>query len=308
MMTGTKQGPQRIFLAGASGNVGSRVLRRLAQQGEHVVALGRDPGKSAKGAATGAVTWLKGDLSAPSPEVLQALSQATTAHFCVHPRLCAEVLEAMRRAQLDRPPLAVALSSARYHSRFDSDGTRTAIHQAEERLRAMDCAVVVLRPTMIWGGGRDLNVTRLAKTVAKRRILALPGGGRGLVQPVHAEDVAVAMLAAAASGGQLATLGGGFAAFDLGGGEQLSFVELAGLLASQQGRVPPRCIAIPGGLALAAARFAEVLRLAPRGVLRDAVGRLLEDRTVDNEPLLRALPGLRVGGVSEWLAIEQREL
>jgi len=50
--------------------------------------------------------------------------------------------------------------------------------------------VRILRPTMIYGSGRDRNIVRLAKLLGRVHILPLVGGGRGLRAPVHVDDLA----------------------------------------------------------------------------------------------------------------------
>jgi len=56
-----------------------------------------------------------------------------------------------------------------------------------------------LRPTIIYDEGRDANITRLSRLIQKLGFLPLAGSGSGLRQPVHAEDLAIGALAAAAS-------------------------------------------------------------------------------------------------------------
>ncbi len=60
-------------------------------------------------------------------------------------------------------------------------------------------AWTVLRPTIIYDEGRDANITRLARLIQKLGFMPLAGSGSGLRQPVHAEDLAIGALAAAAS-------------------------------------------------------------------------------------------------------------
>jgi nucleoside-diphosphate-sugar epimerase len=57
----------------------------------------------------------------------------------------------------------------------------------------------VLRPTIIYDEGRDANITRLARLIEKFGFMPLAGAGSGLRQPVHAQDLAIGALAAAAS-------------------------------------------------------------------------------------------------------------
>lgn len=49
---------------------------------------------------------------------------------------------------------------------------------------------VILRPTMIYGRGRDENITRLSNFIKKRRFFVVAGKANGLRQPVHVDDLA----------------------------------------------------------------------------------------------------------------------
>lgn len=51
---------------------------------------------------------------------------------------------------------------------------------------------VILRPTLIYGYGRDKNITEIAKFIRRFGFFPLLGGATGLRQPIHVEDVALA--------------------------------------------------------------------------------------------------------------------
>jgi nucleoside-diphosphate-sugar epimerase len=57
----------------------------------------------------------------------------------------------------------------------------------------------VLRPTIIYEEGRDANITRLSRLIERFGFMPLAGSGLGLRQPVHAQDLAIGAVAAAAS-------------------------------------------------------------------------------------------------------------
>src|SRR6185312_10233346 len=73
-----------------------------------------------------------------------------------------------------------------------------------ERQIAMTCEAngigwTILRPTLIYAEGRDTNITPLSRLIRRFGFMPLVGGAAGLRQPVHAEDLAIGALAAAAS-------------------------------------------------------------------------------------------------------------
>lgn len=51
---------------------------------------------------------------------------------------------------------------------------------------------VVVRPTLVYGLGRDKNVSEIARFIKRFGFFPLVSGGRGLRQPIHANDVASA--------------------------------------------------------------------------------------------------------------------
>lgn len=134
---------------------------------------------------------------------------------------------------LERSPLAparvVALGSTSVHGKRDSPdpaerALALALRTAELRLAAVAAergfALTVLRPTLIYGNGRDHSLSRLVALARRWRWLPLPAGARGLRQPVHVEDVAAAVLACLREPRPRP----GF--FDLPGGETLPFGEM----------------------------------------------------------------------------------
>ena len=74
-----------------------------------------------------------------------------------------------------------------------------ALSQAEKELDELcgkyEIELTVFRPTMIYGYGRDQNVTHLAKIIRRYRLMILVGQAQGLRQPVHADDLVDACFA-----------------------------------------------------------------------------------------------------------------
>lgn len=127
------------------------------------------------------------------------------------------------------PARVVAIGSTSLHGKMASPdpgerGIAEALQDAERGLaaaaRARGCALTLLRPTLLYGNGRDRTISRLVRLARRWRLLPLPARARGLRQPVHVDDVATAVLGALRS----ATARPG--AFDLPGGEILPFDEM----------------------------------------------------------------------------------
>lgn len=157
----------------------------------------------------------------------------------------------------------VALSStSRFTKEYssDTDEKKTALRLAdgEESLRKWAAGKgvewIVLRPTLIYGRGRDKNITEMARFIRRFRFFPLFGPARGLRQPVHAEDVAAACVAA------LAAPVAANHAYNLSGGEVLAYREMVTRVFTALQR-RPLLVSIPLGVFRVAV---SCLRLFPR--------------------------------------------
>ena len=94
-----------------------------------------------------------------------------------------------------------------------AEGEQAAGEQAVfEAAARRGIAATVLRPTLVYGAGRDANLSRIAATARRLHGFVLPHDARGLRQPVHVDDLAQAAMAALgspAAAGQAYALGGG---------------------------------------------------------------------------------------------------
>lgn len=96
---------------------------------------------------------------------------------------------------------------------------------------------VILRPTLVYDGVRDRNVTTIAAFVRRWGVFPLVGTGSGLRQPLHADDLAAACVAALAAPRPRPC-------YDVAGGETLTYREMVSRIFGAVGR-PPRFIHVP---------------------------------------------------------------
>jgi len=157
----------------------------------------------------------------------------------------------------------VALSSTSLFTKGDSSDSgeqeiAEGLAAGEDALRtwgeARGVEWVILRPTLIYGRGRDRNIAEMARFIRRFGFFPLLGRAGGLRQPVYVEDVASACLAA------LSSAEGRNRAYNLSGGETLSYRDMAGRVFAALGR-RPRLVTVP--LRVFRAALA-VLRLLPR--------------------------------------------
>lgn len=97
---------------------------------------------------------------------------------------------------------------------------------------------VILRPTLIYGRGRDKNITEIARFVRRCGFFPLLGRACGLRQPVHAEDVAAACVSA------LTSPAAANRTYNLSGGETLPYREMVGRVFAALGKLP-RLVTVP---------------------------------------------------------------
>jgi nucleoside-diphosphate-sugar epimerase len=95
-------------------------------------------------------------------------------------------------------------------------GEKQLINWAEKR----GIAWIILRPTLIYGLGRDKNISSIADFIRRFGFFPLLGAARGLRQPIHACDVATACLQALLHT-ELANQ-----AYNISGGETLAYDEM----------------------------------------------------------------------------------
>ena len=202
-----------LLIVGLSGQIGDALLARGLPM--PATALSRQLGSRARAQVPG-LTWAEGDLAswrAPAADVLLSLGPLDA--------LAAAVDEGRLRAGR-----IVAFGSTSVHAKAHSpDAAERALAArlaaAERRLavaaRRQGAALFLLRPTLVWGGGRDRTVSRIVALARQFSLLPLPLSAPGLRQPVRVDDLADAALAA------LVLPASAAGAYDLPGGERLAF-------------------------------------------------------------------------------------
>lgn len=178
--------PGAILVVGASGFIGARVADALETDGHAVrrasrpaVDLARDDVQAWRGRLDGirVVVNCAGIFRAPAQEFDAVHVRGAIALFTA----CAE-----------RGVRVVHFSAL-----GADDSAASAFHRskkaADEALLALDVPSIVLQPSLVYGvGGAS---ARLFATLASMPLIALPGGGRQRIQPVHVDDVVDAVRA-----------------------------------------------------------------------------------------------------------------
>ncbi|WP_164478013.1 SDR family oxidoreductase [Nocardioides pantholopis] len=258
-----------VLVLGATGLVGQGVVRQLVADGRSVLAASR---RAVPANAPPGVRWIRSDATIPGDvAALPACSQAIST---LPIELTADLAPRLQAQGLER---LVAVSSAHAGAHAEDPTERALADRsldAEDRTLALALAATVLRPTLVYGDRGDTEVGRIAEQLQRLRFFPLVGGGRGLRQPVHADDVATAAVRALSAP---ATAGN---RYDVAGGEALTVREMVARIGAANG-VRPVFVPVPLG---PGRRAMGALGRMPgwQSASPDALHRTDRDLTVDN--------------------------
>lgn len=215
-----------ILLTGATGNVGSALLRRLTAKGERVRCLVRDPRRL--GSERVRVQIALGDLSDPASFRNALRGVDTVVHLAAsirdQPRASIEELNGVATLRLVR-------AAERAHTQrflfFSAIGA--SLHQrgrffrakalAEQTVEESDLSTTIFAPSIVYSPD-DPWVT-LLRRLSLLPALPMVGSGHARYQPIWADDVAACVMA------ELDRAPNGHRHFDLAGPETLSYDDIA---------------------------------------------------------------------------------
>jgi nucleoside-diphosphate-sugar epimerase len=265
-------GMKRLLVFGLSGQIGSALAPLLGADGYDVTAVSRQPRDD-----TPVVRWQRASLETAPPS-----SDHYDAIVSLGPLDAFSDWITVRRPNTSR---VIAIGSTSASSKVDASdpGERQLaanLQRAETRLRdacaAAGIALTLLRPTLIYGNGRDQTLTPMLALARRWHLLPWPRAATGLRQPVHVDDLATAVLRCLE---RPQTAG---RSFDLPGGEILS---VAAMLERSARALAPEVRLLPVplwafGLAMTIAARASGRAGSTRGIAQ----RLTCDQVFDAEP------------------------
>ena len=260
---------------GASGQIGLPLLDRLGDAGWRVHAVSRQARSDTPGRH-----WLQGDFAHVPvlPRDVDAIFSCGPLDLFARWYATANVVS----------PRVVAFGSTSATSKHASEdeherdiarrllGAEASVFEASEQRGA---GATMLRPTLVYGAGRDATLTRIAGMARRWGRFVLPRRADGLRQPVHVQDLADAAFAA-----NVSPVAQG-RSYDLPGGETLAYRDMVRrVLACLDPPLP--LLELPMPLFRAAVAAAQA-----RGVAREltpaAVARMREDLAFDAAPARR---------------------
>jgi len=241
--------PAQIGIVGGTSQVGRVLIDRLLGSGVAVTAFSRQRGLSARPG----LRWLRPEQCLDAGGISHWLSLAPAYALPEYVSAWGQI-GASRLVMLSSTTLLTKQNSPSAADRALAQSLRDAEDAVKRWAGETGCAYTILRPTLVYGLGRDKNVAEIARFIRRFGFFPLLGKADGLRQPVHVEDVAAAALAAllspAASG----------KTYTISGGEALPYREMIARIFLALKR-EPRLLTIP----LAAFRTAiPLMRIVPR--------------------------------------------
>lgn len=208
--------PSSLFILGGRSLIAPYLLERLAQAGHAATVTSREELTLPHGFES-----LHLDLE--EPRHWQAPEGATIVSLLPIWALAAHL------ALFDKAKAIIAISSTSRFGKATSDdpkelNTVRLLTEGEEALeswaKSKGIAFTILRPTLIYDGENDVNITRIMRTISRFGTFPIAAPGKGLRQPIHADDVAGAIM------GALDNPRAANRAFNIAGGEILTYRQM----------------------------------------------------------------------------------
>ncbi len=291
MLPSQQPDPLSVLVTGATTRIGKFLLPRLAERGFKVYALSRMPPARAEQPA---ITWFKSDIDKGEIPAVAVDCIFHLAPITLLPPLISAMLANLSAGNnpsqmtVNNLRRIIAFSSTSRFSKINSANPleRDLAHrlaQAENELcslcHSLGIAWTVLRPTLIYGGGPNKNITVITNFIRRFGFFPLIGEAKGLRQPVHADDLAAASLAVLENSATFNR------AYNLSGGETLSYREMVKRIFLKLGK-KPRFLRIPLPLFQAAISIVSLLPQY-RFLSGEMAQRMNQDLYFDHEDALR---------------------
>lgn len=235
----------KIVVIGASTDSGRQVVRLLCDLGHEVTAVSRSADRLADVDARARRAIFDIDRpTAPTDALAGADRIVSVAHAATAETLLSRLPPACGR---------VVLTGSTRRDSAVPDPASAAVRRGEAAFLRAGVPGTMLHPTMIYGGRRERNVIRVLEQVDRwprwlPLVWPVPGGGRSLIQPVHVDDVAAALVAAATAPGPLDRT------IVVAGPQPMRLADMLRACAASRGR-RLHIVPLPTGLLIAVARL-----------------------------------------------------
>ena len=180
----------KLFVTGATGFTGSRVVHLLLKNGYEVRCLHRASSDRST-LSDPKIEWALGDLS--DTQALTSAMQGTDALVNIASLGFGHADSIIRAAKDAGIKRAVFISTTAIFTQLNAK-SKTVRVAAELAIETSRLKYTILRPTMIYGSPRDRNMWRLIRFIRVSPIIPVFGAGKSLQQPIFVDDVAQAVV------------------------------------------------------------------------------------------------------------------
>ncbi len=180
----------KIFVTGATGFTGSRVVPLLLQNGFEVRCLCRATSDRSL-LPQPEIKWALGDVS--DAQTLSASMRGTDALVNIASLGFGHADSIIRAASGAGIQRAVFISTTAIFTQLNANSKIVRV-AAENAIQNSGLKYTILRPTMIYGSNRDRNICRLIRWLRIFPFFPVFGDGKYLQQPIYVDDVAQAIL------------------------------------------------------------------------------------------------------------------
>lgn len=228
-----------IITTGGTGQIGEFLESRLADSSVRLVNLSRKPKKQGDDKNR----WMEVDITDPGflfPKQGGATAFVHMAPIWLLPQLMKKCSDCgINRIVVFGSTSIFGKSKSSSQDEIDLvEKMKCAEKMILDSAKAGGIDVTILRPTMIYGGANNKNVDVIKSGLQKSSLFPLAGGGCGLRSPVHADDLAMAVLSVL---GNRKTFG---KCYNLSGGESLSYAQMVRKIGESAG-ISARFIHLP---------------------------------------------------------------
>ncbi len=267
----------QILIFGLSGQVGDAMLPLLIESSYQITAVSRQGHDNEKN-----IVWYQADLlnfvaTQKHYDAIISLGPLDAfSAWMVSTGVCANKIIA-----LSSTSIITKINSPDQHER----ALVKSLQQSEKTLtllaKRMHVRLILLRPTLMYGIGRDQSLARWLDLAKRYQYLVLPKDAGGLRQPVHVADVAMAVMSA------LSRVDIESMVLDLPGGETLPFDQM--LIRTLRMHLPEaKVLRIPNFLFRILLKLMLLLGLG-RGLGDGFFARLQQDWVFDRRPAEQVL-------------------
>ena len=269
----------KMLLTGATGLTGGLMLQKIAvlQPGYEMSCLVRPTSNcDLINSLNLKLTYYLGDSASLSTwDTVLSQQIFTTIIHLVQLRQIPTLINSLSKFQ--QTPRLIIIGTTGVYSKYNQYSAE--YKQAEEVLSQYEGSYCLLRPTMIYGSPKDKNLHKLIRFCYRYQFFPIFGQGNNLLQPIHAEDLAQAIVSVLLN----PNITG---AYDLSGGTVITFVELIALVEKiLEKSVYP--LPIPYALGLWSATIIEKILGKRSPIRREQVLRLQEDKAYPHESATR---------------------